>query len=104
MGKAPEEACGKMTTPPQVKDSSSQILLHDISLNIDRRIKLYIDIMYVCGRSFLHTKSKDINYITIHYLPDKKSITIKKKLKLVIKKYLSRGFTIIDEFGDNEFA
>ena len=53
---------------------------------------------------FLHTKSKEVNYVTIHYLPDRKFNTISKKLKIVIKKYLSRGFTITDVFGDNEFA
>ena len=86
LGKAPEKLGGKMTATPQMKDGYSQILLHDIKVHINRLIKLYIDIMYVCGRSLLHTKSKDINYITIHYLPDKKSSTIAKKLKLVIKK------------------
>ena len=53
---------------------------------------------------FLPTKSKDVNYITIHYLPDKRFSTIAKKLKSVVKKYLSRGFTITDVFGDNEFG
>ena len=103
-GKAPEQLKGKMTAPPQKKDNSTQILLHDVKIQINRRMKLYIDIMYVCRRSFLHTKSKDINYITIQYLPDRKSSTIAKKLKLVIRKYLSRGFTITDVFGDNEFS
>ena len=95
---------GKTTAPSQKRDASSQILLSDIKFNINKRIKLYIDIMYICGSFFLHTKSKDLNYITIHYLPDKKFSTITKKLKSVIKKYLSRGFTITDVFGDNEFG
>ena len=103
-GKALEQLKGKMTTPSQKKDNSSQILLHDIKIQINRRIKLYIDIMYVCGCSFLHIISKDINYITIQYLPDRKSSTVAKKLKLVVRKYLSRGFTITDVFGDNEFS
>ena len=59
--------------------------------------------MYVCGSTFLHTKSKDIDYITIHYLPDRKTSTIGKKLKLILKKYISRGFIVTDVFGDNEF-
>ena len=61
--------------------------------------------MYVCMyvADFLHTKSEEVNYVTIHFLPDWKFNTISKKLKMVIKKYLTRGFTIIDVFGDNEF-
>ena len=52
LGKSTEGIGGKMTAPPQSKDRSSQVLLHDIKLNIDRRLKFYIDIMYVCGRFF----------------------------------------------------
>ena len=48
LGKSTEEIGGKMTAPTQSKDRSLQVLLHDIKLNIDRRVKLYIDIMYVC--------------------------------------------------------
>ena len=60
--------------------------LDDIKIKVDKRIKLYIDIMYVCGSMFLHTKSKNLNYITIQYLHDKKVSTIMKKLKYVLKK------------------
>ena len=103
-GKASEELCGKMTAPVQVKNTSTQILLHDIKADINRQVKLYIDIMYVCRRCFLHTKSKDVDYITIHYLPDRRLPTIKKKLKKIVRKYLSRSFTITDVFADNEFS
>ena len=56
-GKSEEELGGKMTAPTKSRDRSSQVLLHDIKTPIDRKIKLYIDIMYICGRFFLHTKS-----------------------------------------------
>ena len=45
LGKSAEEIGGKMTAPTQSKDHSSQVLLHDIKTHIDRRVKLYIDIM-----------------------------------------------------------
>ena len=102
-GAAPEQVKGKSTAPSQKRDTSSQVQLNDIKFDIDKRIKLYIDIMYISGIFFLHTKSKDLDYITIHYLPDKKIPTIAKKLKYVVKRYISRGFTITDVFGDNEF-
>ena len=102
-GLAPEQFKGKATAPSQKRDASSQVLLSDIKFDINKRVKLYIDIMYICGGLFLHTKSKDIDYITIHYLPDKKITTIAKKLKYVIRIYLSRGFIITNVFSDNEF-
>ena len=102
-GPAPEQIRGKTTASSQRKDTSLQVQLDDFKVNINKRIKLYIDIMYVCGRMFLHTKSKDLDYITIHYLPDKKVATIVKKLKYVLKKYISRGFNITDVFSNNEF-
>ena len=104
LGRASEEISGKLTAPSQSKDISSQVLLHDINININKCIKLYVVTMYICGCLFLYTKSKDINYIMINYLPDRKFSTISKKLNVVIKKYVSRGFTITDVFGDNEFA
>ena len=46
-GKVPEQVKGKMTAPSQKKDNSSQILLPDIKVEINKRVKLYIDVMYV---------------------------------------------------------
>ena len=104
LGKSADEVGGKMKAPTKTRDQSSQVLLYDIKTHINRRIKLYIDIMYVCGRFFLHTKSKEIDYITIHFIQNHKFSNISKKLKLVIKRYLTRGFTVTDVFGDNEFG
>ena len=53
-------------------------------------VKLYIDLFYVNGIPFLHTKLKNLNYITIQKLDKRTTSEIKKKLKNVITKYLSR--------------
>ena len=102
-GKAREIAAGKMTAPPKLKNTSNQVLLHDLGPSVNRRIKLYVDILFVNGDPYLHTKSKDLNYVTISRLNSCKVRNIKKKLKRVIIRYLSRGFIITDVFGDNEF-
>ena len=67
LGRASEEISGKLTAPSQSKDISSQVLLHDINININKCIKLYVVTMYICGCLFLYTKSKDINYIKIRW-------------------------------------
>ena len=66
-GVAPEQVKGKATAPSQKRDTSSQILLSDIKLDINKRVKLYIDIMYICGSFFLHTKSTDLDCRLSHH-------------------------------------
>ena len=66
-------------------------------------VQLYVDIFYLNGIFFLHTKSKPINYITIHKIDKRTSAKISKKLKNVISRYITRGITITDVFADNEF-
>ena len=77
--------------------------MDDLTTNINRRIKLYLDILFINGDPYLHTKLKDLDYVTINRLDSREVRYIKKKLKRVILKYLSRGFIITDVFGDNEF-
>ena len=57
-GVAPKQVKGKTTSPSQKRDVSLQILLSDIKIDINKRIKLYIDIMYICGSFFSPYKIK----------------------------------------------
>ena len=103
-GPATASLHGKLCKPKQVKNTSSQLPLPENLPNDSMRIKLYIDIFYVDGIPFLHTKSKDVNYITIQHLADRKEQTLVMKLSYVSNLYLKRGFTITDVFSDNEFS
>ena len=71
--------------------------------DIHQRVKLYIDIFYVNSLVFLATISDNIHYVAIDNIKNKKAPTLIKYIKNVIKKYTSRGFTIMDIFGDREF-
>ena len=84
-----------------IKNTSQQIMLRDIPELEERMVKLYVDIFYMNGISFLHMKLKPINYITIQKLDKRTSAEISKKLKNVISRYITRGITIIDVFADN---
>ena len=97
-GEAPEILAGKTTAPTMVKNSSSQVMLYELSYSKSRWAKLYVDIFYVNGLAFLHIKSKEIDYITIQRLTSKKGSEICKKSKLIIFTYLIRGFTITNIF------
>ena len=103
-GVAKEIVSGKMLALTKESNQSSQILLHDIIPKVDRRLKMYIDVLYINGHPYLHTKTKEANYITINRLQSMKARDIKRKLKVVIKKYLTRGFVLTDIFGNNKFA
>ena len=85
------------------KDKSQQIMLQDITGLKERMVKLYVDIFHVNGILFLHTKSKNLNYITIQKIDRRTTSEFKKKLKHVIMKDLSIGITITNVFADSEF-
>jgi len=85
-GEPLEILAGKMTAPSMKRNDSQQILLSEIKEGFNKRVKLYVDIFFVNGIPFLHTKSKDTNYITIQKLQNRKSREIRKKLKLTIAK------------------
>ena len=103
-GEALEILAGKMTAPTMKKNDSQQILLEDINMPCSLYMKLYVDVFHANGISFLHTKSKDANFISIQKLPNRKGREIRKKLKLVLIKYRTRGLIITDVFADNEFS
>ena len=102
-GKAEPLLQGKMVAPTQHRNHSVQVPLLNTLTDQQKRIQLYIDIFFVNGIAFLHTKSKPLNFITIRKLTNRKTKTILKVLGPVITKYLTRGFTITDVYGDNEF-
>ncbi len=102
-GEAPEILAGKMTAPSMKKNQSQQILLEDIDMPCSVHMKLYVDVFHANGIPFLHTKSKDANFISIQKLPNRKGREIRKKLKFILMKYKTRGLVITDVFADNEF-
>jgi len=57
----------------------------------------------VNGNPFLHVKSKDINYVSIERLKNRKIETISSKLYNICRMYVKRGFIITDTYGDNEY-
>ena len=73
----------KPTAPTMIKNKSRQIMLRDIPELEERTVKLYVDIFYVNGIPFLHTKSKAVNYITIQKFDKRTSTEISKRLKNV---------------------
>ena len=97
--KASETVKGKMTATSMTKNIYPS-KPEDIP-SLAKCAKLYVDLFYVDKMTFLHTKSKPHNYITIQKLPSHKAIEIRKRLKGVLQKYIARGITITDVFGDN---
>ena len=63
---------GKMVAPSQNPNRSVQVPLPNNLSKEQSRLQLYIDLIYVNGNVFLHTKAKDLNdnlnFVTIDYL------------------------------------
>ena len=66
-------------------------------------IHLYIDIFYVNGMPFFHTKSGKLNFLSVQYLQSRRLTEVISGLDVVICKYEERGFKITDIHGDPEF-
>ena len=52
---------------------------------------------------FFASISNSIHYVTIKSIENKKAHTLVKSIENIIRKYASRGFTVTDVFGDEEF-
>ena len=93
-----------MTAPSPTSYNITTMTIPRELIHVHKHVKLYIDIFYVNRLVFFATKSDGgIQYITINNMEDKHANTIIKYLNNVIKKYASRGFIIMDIFGDGEF-
>jgi len=100
---------GKKVAPAQSSARGIQVDLPPTITNELKRIQLFVDIFYVNGLAFLHTKAKNqgvhrhLNYITINHLKNKKSQTIIMFLKKVLRLLRARDFKVTVIHGDNEF-
>ena len=99
---------GKMVAPSQNPNRSVQVPLPNNLSKEQSRLQLYIDLIYVNGNVFLHTKAKDLNdnlnFVTIDYLKNRTKGSISKALSRVVIMFLTRGFVLTDINGDNEFG
>ena len=94
---------GKMTraAPPQVK--IEKIPIPAPILEFHKNVTLLVDIFYVNGLMFLHTKSEKLNFLTVELIDTKDTDNIKGGLLDVMHQYGARQLQIGDIRGDNEF-
>ena len=62
-----------------------------------------IDIFYVNGHAFLHTKSEKLNFLTVEHLPKRNAKAIIESIIDTIGTYNARNFVIRHIKADNEF-
>ena len=94
---------GKSTrTPPKRPNLQYQQIPLQISTKyVD--VKLYIDFFYVNSLPFLHTKSADLNFLTVQSGRTRNTTSILQGLQIVLNIYHKRGFKVTAIYGDNEF-
>ena len=77
--------------------------LFDLILTRYKDLHIFIDILFVNDNTFLHTKSKNINYQFVQSLKTKRSTEAAKGLTIVKRKYEKRGFRVNKWQADTEF-
>ena len=94
---------GKMTrSSPKTKPTVFVPVPLDI-FEHHKFIDLYADFLFVNGIPFMHTKSANINFLSIQHCTSRSATTIKNSLKFIKDKYESRGFVVAHLHADNEF-
>ena len=94
---------GKMTRTTPVTKTTSTTPVSPLILQHHQNIDLYCDFLFVNKLLFLHTKSKNINFLSIQSCKNRTSNTVINGLLYVKSKYVNRGFTLSHMHADNEF-
>ena len=94
---------GKMVRSNPKYKPPTLAILPPLLMKHHGQVDLYADFLYVNKLPFLHTKSKNINFLTVQNLPSRKASEITKGLQEVLNIYHARGFNISSLHGDNEF-
>ena len=94
---------GKMTRTNPVSKQTVHVPLPIPMLQHHKHVDLYCDFFFVNKIPFLHTKSKNINFLSVQYCKSRSGYTIKQGLKYVKSKYEHRGFVVQHLHADNEF-
>jgi hypothetical protein len=68
------------------------------------QITLCVNYFYVQGLCFLHTISRDIQFCTVHPVPNRSAPVMKKVLLSVLRQYSDRGFQVVTISADAEFS
>lgn len=93
---------GRKTAPSQIQFEYTTSVPDEMRLK-HLKTKLYIDICYINKIHSLVTKSKNINFLTMNLLQDRKAETIIKHMKNILNAYNKKSFIVTDIFGDGEF-
>ena len=91
------------TTAKSTRFHSPPAVLPSPILNFHQNIELFIDFLYVNKIPFLHTKSKNINFLTIQHHGSRKIKGVTTGLTETLQIYRKRGFNITTIHADNEF-
>ena len=72
---------GTMATPPQILHNKSSVSIPIGLLEKNKNFKMYCDICFIGGLPFLITKSDVVEFITSHFLVNRKKIDYKDLAK-----------------------
>ena len=68
-----------------------------------KNITLCIDVMFISGIKLLLTVSRNIDFVTAQYVPNKKYSGYIKPIEMVCNMYAKRGFSVTSILADPEF-
>ena len=94
---------GKTTRRPQRALVNDYVEIPRELIEAQQGITLYVDVMWVDEVPFLTTLSKNLRFITVKFLPNRKAETLEAACKATFAKYNTAGFYIREFHADPEF-
>ena len=88
---------------PEHHKTITRISLPRLMAKHHQNVELAMDIFFVNGSTFVHTKSKNLDFRSVQAYNNRGKYETIYGLKQVKTKYKDRGFTITDYHGDNNF-
>ena len=92
-----------MIRSPNSKEKIPRVSIPPSILTHHRNVTLHVDFFFVNKLPFLHTKSDDINFLTIQSGTTRSKSAILEGISKVITTYQVRGFKVVMVHGDGEF-
>jgi hypothetical protein len=97
---------GKTTAspaPPHIQDVPGTSLPTEL-LSLHKDVTLFFDLFYVLGLAFSLSVSRNIHFLSSHFIADRSAPLIKSCVASDLKLYRARGFNPTDIHADGEFA
>ena len=94
---------GKTTRGRPIPVQLDNVYVPPELIDLHKDVTLVIDVMFINKLAFFITMSRNLKFITVQYVRDRKTTTLAEGIKSVFEIYMSAGFRVRHVLVDGEF-